>query len=51
MDDLESFCRKFIEDNGITCPETIGQCDWVIENAYDFIEGICERVGYAEIEE
>lgn len=24
-------------DNSIDCEETIYQCDWVIENAYDFI--------------
>jgi hypothetical protein len=32
--------RKFIDDNGITCEETIHQCDWVIENAYEFIEDL-----------
>lgn len=28
---------KFIHDNKITCEETIYQCDWVIENAYEFM--------------
>ena len=28
---------KFMIDNEITCEETIYQCDWVIENAYEFI--------------
>lgn len=41
-------CKKFIEENRISCPETIGQCDHVIENAYDFIERICDIVGYYE---
>jgi len=31
---------KFMDDNGITCEETIHQCDWVIENAYEFIEDL-----------
>ena len=47
MTDLETFCREFIAAQRITCPETIYQTDRVIENAYEFIEGVCERVGYA----
>jgi len=43
---LMELCKKFIVDNTISCPETICQCDWVIEHAYDFIEDICEIVGY-----
>jgi hypothetical protein len=39
-------CEKFIENQRISCPETIGQCDRVIENAYDLIEDICDVVGY-----
>jgi len=47
-DDLEEYCRLFIERMGISCAETIYQTDRVIENAYEFIEGICDRVGYQE---
>lgn len=28
---------KWIEENKISCEETIHQCDWVIENAYEFM--------------
>jgi hypothetical protein len=44
--ELEAFCRDFIDAQRITCAETIYQTDRVIENAYEFIEGICERLGY-----
>ena len=45
---LWNVCMKFIEAQKISCPETIYQTDWVIENAYEFIEEICEEVGYHE---
>lgn len=48
---LWNVCIKFIEDNKIHCEETIGQCDWVIENAYNLIGAICEEVGYLEDED
>ena len=50
MNDLHALCLKFINDQKIDCAETIHQTDWVIENAYGFIEDICEIVGYAENE-
>lgn len=43
---LLKHCRKFIEDQRIRCAETVHQSDRVIENAYEFIEGICEIAGY-----
>jgi hypothetical protein len=43
---IEALCRKFIEDNKIGSLETIYQCDWVIENAYEFIASVAEIVGY-----
>ena len=46
MQALWAICEKFIEDQHIHCAETIYQTDRVIENAYDFIENICEIVGY-----
>lgn len=46
--DLIKLCEKFIEDNNITCPETVYQTDRVIVNAYRFIEKICDIVGYME---
>ena len=48
---LWEIVEKFIEDNHISCPEAIGQCDWVITNAYDLIEDICNIVGYYEDKE
>lgn len=45
---LHDICQKFIQDNSITCPESIYQNDRVIEKAYKFIEQICENVGYCE---
>ena len=48
---LWTVCEKFIKEQRISCPETIGQCDWVIENAYGFIEDICDVVGYDKSED
>ena len=38
--------RKFMQENNITCEETIYQTDHVIANAYDFIGNLCDIVGY-----
>lgn len=43
---LMALCREFIDEQKISCAETIYQTDRVIENAYEFIEGICDIVGY-----
>jgi hypothetical protein len=43
---LEAHCRDFIAKQRISCRETIYQTDHVIENAYTFIEGVCNIVGY-----
>lgn len=48
---LWEHCQKFIKDNRISCAETIYQCDWVIEKAYEFVEGACDIVGYHEYED
>jgi hypothetical protein len=50
-DDLLKLCKDFIRSQLITCPETIYQSDRVIENAYEFIESVCEIVGYCKDEE
>lgn len=44
--ELRKVCEKFIEDQRIHCVETIYQTDRVIENAYEFIEAVCDHVGY-----
>lgn len=48
---LWNVCRKFIEEQEIGCADTIHQCDWVIEHAYEFIEDVCEVVGYKPYED
>ena len=47
-DTLFELCRDFIMKQEISCPETIYQTDRVIQNAYEFIERVCNVVGYAE---
>lgn len=46
--ELLKLCQEFIEEQRIECAEDVYQSDCVIENAYEFIEQICEIVGYAE---
>lgn len=48
---LEKIVKDFIEEQEITCPECIYQTDGVIENAYEFIEKLCDVVGYHEEED
>ena len=43
---LWEVCERFIKDQEVGHPETIYQCDRVIENAYDFIYNVCNVVGY-----
>ena len=50
-DELLQVCLDFINENGISCPEAIYQSDRVILNAQEFIEKICDLVGYCEVEE
>lgn len=47
-DTLEAIVKAFVDEQGITCAEAIYQTDRVIENAYEFIERLCEFVGYAD---
>jgi hypothetical protein len=35
---------NFMIENDVTCEETIYQCDWVIENAYDFMADLFKNV-------
>lgn len=48
MVDLYNHCTSFIDQNDIGHPESIYQNDKVIEDAYSFIEGICDIVGYKD---
>lgn len=46
MDSIETIVENFIKQNKIYCPESIYQSDRVIQNAYEFIEQLCDTVGY-----
>lgn len=48
---LVEIIRDFVEDNGITCNETIWQTDWVSENALPLISQLVEIVGYKKSED
>ncbi len=50
-DTLWQKCIDFIEKQEIGCAETIYQTDWVIENAYEFVQEVCDIVGYQEYED
>jgi hypothetical protein len=39
---------RFIDEQRIECGEAIYQTDRVIQNAYEFIEELCDIVGYYE---
>lgn len=45
---LWSHCLGFINAQKITDAECVYQSDHVIQNAYDFVGGICEIVGYCK---
>lgn len=50
-DELYELVTKYIKQQKISCVDTIHQCDWVIESAYNFIANCCEIVGYYNDEE
>lgn len=50
-EELFNLCKKFIAQERIHSPETIYQTDSVIEHAYEFIEGVCNIVGYYKYED
>lgn len=43
---LLTHCREFFAKQRISCSETVYQSDRVIENAYEFIDGIGSIIGY-----
>lgn len=47
---LWTHCENFFKEQTISCPEAIAQTDRVIENAYDFIEGVGDIIGYYDEE-
>ena len=48
---LWKLCAKFVEDNNITCAETVYQSDRVIRNAYEFMHEVCKNVGFVDYED
>lgn len=50
-DKLWEHCKSFVAAQSIYSSESVYQSDRVIENAYEFIEGVCDIVGYHEVEE
>jgi hypothetical protein len=48
---LYSIVKAFIEEQNIWGDECVYQSDRVIENAYVFIEQLCDVVGYKELED
>ena len=47
---LKKLTEKFVIDREIGSAEAIYQCDSVIENACEFIESLCDIVGYYDYE-
>lgn len=47
--DLWNHVAEFIKKQNIHCIETVYQSDRVILNAYDFIAGCCNIVGYQKL--
>ena len=48
---LWQVCEQFVTHQNISCAETVYQTDRVIENAYKFIEQVCDVVGYAPLDD
>lgn len=48
---LFAVAQRFIEQQNIFCAETIYQSDRVIVHAYEFIEQVCDIVGYAGLDD
>jgi hypothetical protein len=49
--ELFDLCREFIKEHKIECAEDIYQTDSVSEYSLEFIESICELIGYHEEDE
>jgi hypothetical protein len=44
--ELFKLCSKFIEDNNISWAEQVYQNDRLVTQYYQFVESICDIVGY-----
>ena len=43
---LWDICNGYVQEQKISCAESVYQSDRVILNAYEFIENVCDVVGY-----
>lgn len=48
---LWDICNGYVQEQQISCAESVYQSDGVIINAYEFIEKICDVVGYWDCSE
>jgi hypothetical protein len=48
---LYGLVKEFIIEYGISCPESIHQCDPVMEDCPLLLEDLCRITGYYEYEE
>jgi len=48
---LWDHCAAFIQAQNIWCPESVYQSDRVAENSFEMIEGVCDIVGYAAVDD
>ena len=44
--ELTKICRDFINGNHIGCADKIQQSDYILEDLPDFVEKVCDHVGY-----
>jgi len=49
--ELFKLCTKFIEDNKISHAEQVYQNDKLVTKYYQFVESICDIVGYQAMNE
>lgn len=48
---VHEIVQAFIVKHRISCPDSIGQVDRIITDAYDLIEDLCNVVGYYQYPE
>ena len=51
QEELYNLCKQFIHKHRIYCADTIYQSDRINENSTEFIEQICNVVGYEPLED
>lgn len=48
LDELEAYCREFIDVHRITSADQIHQSDSLAEHATEFLQAVCDIIGYAK---